>query len=219
MKKENIISVFHKKTISHRRQNAIAEVINIMISNAHIQVSSILDVGCGDGSISDNIGKLNQNKILLQGVEYIPRTISKIPVVQFDGINLPFDTGSFDVIIVCDVIHHIPSEEAIIQLLMECGRVAKYGVIIKDHPIENKFDRAFISVMDWIGNYGSGIPMPFKFPSRKEWQQIFSSAGLESKGRMEGPFGLHPWAIRYITESPFWSKPFHFIEILSAKTT
>lgn len=213
-----IITIFHKKIVHSRREQALAIAINQMIIKFNIKCSSLLDVGCGDGTISSNINSLNTNKISLQGVEFLPRGETKIPVVQFDGVNLPFPSGSFDVVLLCDVLHHIPSKEIIVKLLKECARVGKHGIILKDHPIENGFDRAFISAMDWFGNYGQGIPLPFNFPSRAGWEKIFLKAGLKSSGRMEGAIGVHPKALRFLTEAPFWSKPFHFIEYLTKES-
>ena len=48
-----------------------------------------------------------------------------------DGGSLPFATGSFDLVLLSQVVHHF-APDAIVRLLRECGRVACRAVIVAD---------------------------------------------------------------------------------------
>jgi SAM-dependent methyltransferase len=48
-----------------------------------------------------------------------------------DGGSLPFATGSFDLVLLSQVVHHF-APDAIVRLLRECGRVAGRAVIVAD---------------------------------------------------------------------------------------
>lgn len=54
-----------------------------------------------------------------------------IAAVIGDGGSLPFAAGSFDLVLLSQVVHHF-APDAIVQLLRECGRVARRAVIVAD---------------------------------------------------------------------------------------
>ena len=54
-----------------------------------------------------------------------------VAAVIGDGGALPFATGSFDLVLLSQVVHHFAAE-AIVRLLRECGRVAGRAVIVAD---------------------------------------------------------------------------------------
>mgnify|MGYP001313656978 CR=1 FL=1 len=49
--------------------------------------------------------------------------------IQGDGRNLPFDDGSYDFVIACDVLEHVPAADRP-AFLAELLRVARYGIAI-----------------------------------------------------------------------------------------
>jgi SAM-dependent methyltransferase len=109
------------------------------------------------------------------GVDVVVRPGSSIDVQQYDGKTLPFPDASMDVVLLIDVVHHA---EDPVELLKECGRVAKSCVLVKDHICESTFDWLRLAWMDWFGNRPFNIPMTYEYLSRRQWQAAFDQAGL-----------------------------------------
>lgn len=218
--RKTIIGALHAQLVSVRRRQAIAKAVHAGLIECHLGCESLLDVGCGAGSISATLAALFGGMSRIEGVELVlPAVQTEIPVSVYDGRTLPFPDKSFDAVFLCDVLHHVPNPTAVVALLSECRRVASKCVIVKDHPIDTRFDHAIISFLDTLGNWQTPMPMPMNFMSRTAWKEAFRAAGLSSRLRKEAPFGIHPPVIRRFAEMPFWSKPFHFIEILVPSDT
>src|SRR2546430_3604034 len=108
------------------------------------QGASVLDIGCGDGTISSLVAKLRPD-ISVRGVETLMRSGSHVEVQPFDGSTLPFADSSFDVCLFVDVLHH---SKDVSVLLREACRVARSFVLIKDHLDENFIDDVTLRIID-----------------------------------------------------------------------
>src|SRR5262249_50421134 len=93
--------------------------------------ASVLDVGCGDGQLAYRISQ-ERPDLSLSGIDVLVREKTCVPVRQFDGKNIPFDTASVDVVMFIDVLHHTNDPYA---LLREAVRVTKKNIIVKDHLV------------------------------------------------------------------------------------
>lgn len=134
------------------------------------QDGSVLDVGCGDGRLARAV--LERRRALdVTGIDVSVRANAEIPVSSFDGVEIPFPAGSFDVIMLIDVLHHTTDPE---RLLLEAKRVAKRWVIVKDHLCESTFDASVLWLMDWIGNARHGVRLPHSYWPRRRWLETFS---------------------------------------------
>jgi ubiquinone/menaquinone biosynthesis C-methylase UbiE len=142
---------------------------------------SVLDIGCGDGQIAMALMRLRPD-LKVEGVDIVPRPRTLIPVTQYDGVRLPFDDKSVDYVTIVDVLHHTTDPSAV---MIEAARVARLGVVIKDHLREGVLAGPTLSFMDWFGNFGDGVPMPYLFHSRREWQGAFFKARLEVVSMVE----------------------------------
>ncbi len=136
--------------------------------------ASVLDIGCGDGTIGSLIAQLRPD-ISIQGVEFMVRPGCRIACRAFDGNSLPFQDGSFDVCLFVDVLHHTQDPSA---LLREAARVSRSFVLIKDHLDENAIDNLTLRFMDWVGNRPHGVVLTFNYQSRREWCEHFLKCGL-----------------------------------------
>jgi SAM-dependent methyltransferase len=145
-----------------------------MLAEQIPQSASVLDIGCGDGTIASLIAHLRPD-VSIQGVEFLVRPECKIECRAFDGASLPFPDAGFDVCLFVDVLHHT-QDPAI--LLREATRVSRSFVLLKDHLDENFFDDATLRFMDWVGNRPHGVVLTYNYQSRKEWEEHFSSCGL-----------------------------------------
>ena len=138
------------------------------------QGASVLDIGCGDGTIGSLLAQLRQD-ISIQGVESLVRPECKIECRAFDGALLPFPDGEFDVCIFVDVLHHTQDPSV---LLREAARVSRSLVLVKDHLDENILDDLTLRLMDWVGNRPHGVALTYNYQSRKEWSEHFLKCRL-----------------------------------------
>jgi len=164
------IGAWHRIFVFQRRTRVLAE----MLAEKIPQSASVLDIGCGDGTIASLIAQLRPD-ISIQGVEFLVRPECKIACRAFDGTSLPFPDGFFDVCLFVDVLHHT-QDPAI--LLRQAVRVSRSFVLIKDHLDENIVDHMILRFMDWVGNRPHGVVLTYNYQSRKQWAEYFSSCGL-----------------------------------------
>jgi SAM-dependent methyltransferase len=166
--------------------------------------ASVLDIGCGDGTIGRLIAELRPD-ISIQGVEFLARPGCKIECRAFDGASLPFPDGSFDVCLFVDVLHHT-QDPAI--LLYEAVRVGRSFVLLKDHLDENILDHLTLRLMDWVGNRPHGVVLTYNYQSRREWEEYFLRCGLaETSWTTRVP--LYPWPVRLLA-----GRGLHFVSLL-----
>lgn len=131
---------------------------------------TVLDVGCGNGSLSKRIGK--EFELRVQGIDLRKPHKTGIPFKKFDGERIPFEENSFDLVLLIDVLHHIKGKESQRVLLNECFRVSKESVIIKDHFYSNFFQKQFLKLVDFSTNLHTKTSTPFEFLSFNEWQSL-----------------------------------------------
>jgi SAM-dependent methyltransferase len=155
--------------------------------------ASILDIGCGDGTIASLIAARRPD-ISVQGVEFAVRPACRIPCTSFDGTSLPFADGSFDGCLLIDVLHHT---DDVTVLLKEAARVSRSFVLVKDHLCESGLDNATLRFMDWVGNCPHGVRLTYNYQSREAWTKHFASCGLrESEWTTRVP--LYPFPVSLV---------------------
>src|ERR1700741_1218741 len=134
------MGIWHRAFVFERRTRVLAEMLAAQIPER----ASVLDIGCGDGTIDSLIAQLRPD-ISIQGVEFLVRPECRIECRAFDGTSLPFPDDSFDVCVFVDVLHHT-QDPAI--LLREAVRVSRSFVLLKDHLNENILDDVTLRFMD-----------------------------------------------------------------------
>src|SRR5260370_8093309 len=92
---------WHRAFVFQLRTRVLAEMLAAQIP----QRASMLDIGCGDGTISSLIAERRPD-ISIQGVEYLVRPECKIECRAFAGSSLPFQDGSFAVSLFVAVLPH-----------------------------------------------------------------------------------------------------------------
>lgn len=161
----NPLETFHARTIHGRRVRVLARTFAGLIpANA-----AVLDVGTGDGTIAELLQQLRPD-VRLSGVEFAPRDDCRIPVQLIDGRRLPFENNAFNVVMFCDVIHHIPEPDA---LLADAVRVSRQHLLIKDHLREGMLAGATLKFMDRTGNRRHGVAVPGNYWSDQKWRSVF----------------------------------------------
>ncbi|HKM81836.1 MAG TPA: class I SAM-dependent methyltransferase [Candidatus Acidoferrum sp.] len=190
----------HARMVFGRRVRVLAECLSARIPPR----CAVLDIGCGDGTIGSLLAKPG-SEISLEGVEFAPRPQCAIRCRAFDGAELPFADGSFDVCLFVDVLHHTDDPSI---LLREARRVTRRFVLIKDHLSENRFDFKTLQFMDWVGNRPHGVRLPYNYQSRKEWEASFAKCGL-SIAQWTSEVPLYPFPFSLLV-----GRGLHFVTLL-----
>jgi SAM-dependent methyltransferase len=190
----------HGNAVFERRVRVLAESLAARIPSD----SSVLDIGCGDGTIASLI--MNHNPtVKIEGIEFAPRPSCRIICNAFDGTSIPHATSSFDVCMFVDVLHHTPQIET---LLFEACRVSRRYVLIKDHLADNWLDFKILQFMDWVGNRPHGVVLPYNYQTRNQWSWYSSKSGLNTIARQD-KVKLYPFPF-----SVLFGRKLHFIELL-----
>jgi SAM-dependent methyltransferase len=115
---------------------------------------------------------------------------------MFDGSQIPFSDHSFDSVMFVDVLHHTLDPAALIR---EAARVTRRLVLIKDHVLKGFLAAPTLRFMDWAGNWGHGVSLPYNYHSEEHWRLIFAEAGFMSEHWIER-LGLYPLPFNWIFE-------------------
>jgi SAM-dependent methyltransferase len=192
----------HDVAVFRRRIQVLATHLSEMIPP---ECTSLLDVGCGDGSIDSLILSAHPG-MDIRGIDVFVRNKTLIPVEVFDGKHIPLADASCDVMMMVDVLHHTDDPNI---LLAEARRVARRGVLIKDHTRESWIGGKILSLMDWVGNRGHGVRLPYNYWSMAQWQEAWSRLGLKT-ANIRTRLKLYPSLAR-----PLFETNLHFIAYLT----
>jgi ubiquinone/menaquinone biosynthesis C-methylase UbiE len=167
----SLIEKIHGQCVFQRRVTVIAGCLAALLPRN----ASVLDVGCGDGSLA----KLIQDQrpdVRIHGIDVLVRPQTAIPVEPFDGTHIPVADGSYDVVMFVDVLHHTNDP---LVLLREARRVARQSVLLKDHTRNGFLAGPTLRFMDNVGNARYGVALPYNYWPREQWQAAFHELGLK----------------------------------------
>jgi SAM-dependent methyltransferase len=188
---KRVVKPLHQRTVSGGRIQRLAHYLN-QILPADPDLTG-LDVGCGSGVLAKTLMQTCP-QVNLSGVEVLVRPGTEINVTQFDGITLPFADKSFDFTILVDVLHHTDDPAILMQ---ECVRVSRQFVLVKDHVQRSWWDIARLRFMDWVGNRGYDVYLPYNYLSEQQWQALYQQVGLTCEARLPR-LELYPPPLSYL---------------------
>lgn len=181
---------WHSRRISAPRADRIARAL----ARRTGPVTSLLDVGAGDGALARTFADLTGASTVI-GVDVLVQPRPAIEVVHYDGVTLPFPDRSVDVVILSDVLHHAADPE---RLLRESLRVCRRAVALKDHVSFGRLSSAILLAMDLVGNAAASVPSPGVYLSAIEWWRLVDRAGARFES-IEWPLRIHDAPFRWIT--------------------
>lgn len=153
--------------------------------------TSVLDVGCGEGYVSAELASRGAAVSLVDIVDV--RRVRAHPFQLFDGLTLPFASGTFDVVMLNFVLHHVPDDRKP-TLLREAARVSRDKVFILEDTPQNLLDRFMNRRHGERYRAKIGSQAPFGFLTRREWEWLFRGLGfLLRDSRALGRFCRAPW--------------------------
>jgi ubiquinone/menaquinone biosynthesis C-methylase UbiE len=166
-----LVDRIHGSRIFPRRVTRLKQLLDKAIPAG----ASVLDVGCGDGSLAAMLLE-SRPDLSITGLEVLARPATRIPVQLFDGTHIPFEDRSFDIVMFVDVLHHTVDP---MVLLREAARVARLGVVIKDHVAQGLFAKTRLRLMDYVGNARHGVSLPYNYWTEKQWREAQSELGIK----------------------------------------
>lgn len=157
-----------------RRLGAIDKADRILaLCRAHPH-DSILEIGCGDGAVLERLDELDFGttlsglEISKSGIEAArQKRIGGLREVRpFDGYEVPYGDGEFDLAILTHVVEHVEHPR---RLLYEAGRVARF--VFVEVPLEHTLRLRRDYVEDPVGH--------INFYTDKTIRRLMQTSGFE----------------------------------------
>ncbi|HXO65094.1 MAG TPA: class I SAM-dependent methyltransferase [Steroidobacteraceae bacterium] len=174
-------------------QHVVLRNLQLLWNPAH---RSALDVGGGTGVMAHTVKTLFALERVAT-VDVVDRFLASLDVETsvYDGATLPFADGSFDCVLLFNVLHHVPVGGRV-ELLRECRRVAGRGPIyIKDHLSTGAADKLRLTVLDLIGNTPFGGMVRADYLSADEWRELAARSGHAPGEPLSGAYRRGPAAM------------------------
>jgi len=152
------------------------------------QGTRMLDIGCGNGVVSDEISKVLGCEIHATDiVNYLRRPL---PFKLMPGTTrLDYDDGEFELGLMNDMIHHVQSADQM-PLIREAMRVCKKLIIFDAEPSRIGF--FFDLVLNRIHN--KDMPVPLTNRPQMEWVSQLSGLGYVCvANKLAKPFPFYPF--------------------------
>ena len=195
------VEIVHEYYVKDRRRRVLTRHLSEILPEG----SSVLDVGTGDGNIARAIMDSKQG-VSIVGLDTLVREGTAIPVEGFDGSHIPHETKSFDYAMFVDVLHHTQEP---MTLLREAARVARKGILIKDHCLEGLAAQTTLEFMDRVGNARFGVDLPYNYWTQAQWDAALAELKL-SKDVWKTKLDLYPWWADWL-----FGRLLHFVARLS----
>jgi SAM-dependent methyltransferase len=197
---KGLLNRVHDAVVFGRRVKVLSNALAAAIPSG----GSVLDLGCGDGQVALGLMALRPD-LSVQGVDVLLRPVTHIPVTLYDGATLPFADASVDYVTIVDVLHHTDDPAAV---LAEARRVARLGVVVKDHLREGLLAGPTLRLMDWVGNRGHDVRLPYNYLDSGQWSAAFARAGLVRASWADST-GLYGPPLNWLFE-----RKLHFVALL-----
>ena len=187
---------------SRRRARVLARHMSPLVPRDAV----VLDVGCGDGLLTQSLLDLRPD-LIISAFDVHVRARTHVPVRRFDGRTLPRGNESVDVVILADVLHHADDP---IRLLFEAARVARHAIVVKDHVQKGWLDRQALRLLDWAAGVPQEPDAVGHYWTAGEWTLALQRVGIAIES-WNTSLGLYPWPA-----SALFDRSLHFVARMGA---
>lgn len=172
---EQLLHDLRRRWRRERRRRKVGRAYDMALEIANVipRLSSVLDVGCGNGYITHHLSAMLGSSVV--GIDLGEATEASIDYRRFDGRCFPVEDQSFDAISLCYVLHHAQDLEVIMSELRRVLRAGGVAVVYEDIP-DIWWDRlvCWTHNLKWRKRTG-----PCTFRNEQEWRTVFAAAGFE----------------------------------------
>ena len=160
------------------------------------KIGNMLDVGCAEGGITSHIGRalgLSPTNVHGCDIRAVEKEDPDFKFTLYDGINLPYAEGTFDVVVVLMAFHHMTIQEDVMANIL---RVLRPGgvMIIREHDCSldsTTFDPEIALALDLQHALFARVtsnPVEWKtfcddyyakYRPRNEWTNMLQKQGFE----------------------------------------
>jgi ubiquinone/menaquinone biosynthesis C-methylase UbiE len=138
---------------------------------------SVLDVGAGNGILSQRIAEATGVTITL--CDIFPQTVPGMTYLPMASPTvLPTKDHSYDVVMMCFMLHHMESQERQEELLSDALRVTRKRLILLEDTAVGRFERMANRGWDYAMNAPTGVPCPFTFRTADQWRDTLERIGF-----------------------------------------
>ena len=131
----------------------------------------ILDIGGAEGYVAHRLWREGHAVTLLDVAD---RNRTRLPLVRYNGKDIPLADGAYDVGSVVYVLHHCHDADSVLR---EARRVCAKLVVIET-TYATPGQRRLITFLDGLINSLRGLrPEPLDFDTPEGWKQRFTAAG------------------------------------------
>ncbi|MBS3904323.1 MAG: bifunctional 2-polyprenyl-6-hydroxyphenol methylase/3-demethylubiquinol 3-O-methyltransferase UbiG [Simkania sp.] len=166
-----------------RAENALR---NPWIASLISKDSSVLDIGCGAGLLTNDLAKRHIRRVVgidlslgaLKEAKEHDQT-AQVLYKQANANALPFDNEEFDVVCAMDVLEHVEDPEMVIK---EASRVLKPGGLFFFHTFNRNWLSYFtvIKGLEWfVANTPKNLHVYPLFIKPRELKAMLSTHGLQ----------------------------------------
>lgn len=134
------------------------------------EASRWLDVG---GSWGFCANELRKKGFLAFVLDVVKPAVQAVPVFVYPGDKIPFRDGSWDVVSMITMLHHVPQPQALVE---EAVRVSKKYVLLTE-DLDGFGGRFWTVLRDMIFNL-EFFGHPKQFRGQDEWTAFFEKCGL-----------------------------------------
>ena len=158
MKQENVVGNFYDKYATKNRISRalvggfLSSVTTLYRSTG---AKSVLEVGCGEGRLADHLVRSGRPTRFVATDLSLERQAPDVdPMIEFAEASvyeLPFQDGSFDLVVCCEVMEHLESPR---DALAEVARVARNFVLVSTpwEPVWRMMNMARGKYLRELGN-------------------------------------------------------------------
>lgn len=187
---ETVAAILGRHTALYRRMKPTyqTQLLTSLTSLWDPTHRNVLDVGGGTGLLAEAMRHVfGLDRVV--SVDVADRFLPDLGIetARFDGIHLPFCDGSFDAVVLNNVLHHVP-RPARAALLRDCARVSRGPIYIKDHIAKSRLDTLRLAALDVIGNVPFSGMVSAHYLAPRAWTELAAAAGLVIKAETGGAY-------------------------------
>jgi len=197
-----VLSAYPRQSSVQTYSRAADRTTTVMSMIKNLQVSKYLDYGCGDGTITQSVGKqlsLGPSKIF--GVDIHTKLNPNITYIRGEQLNVP--DASIDLVTAFVSLHHVADIES---TMLEISKMMKPGgiFVIREHNFSGKrvmreylhLVHMFVSVRDHGECDPDCILKDINYKTSTGWTEIITKFGFKLTQTESYP-GNNPQALYY----------------------